>query len=88
MKPILTLAGAALLGGLLISADLQAQQRDLITLPGQRLRPAEYQARRTEKLQKAFLKKTARFLDYDEARAAASEQGKWICTYFSRTFQP
>ena len=88
MKPTLTLAGAALLGGLIISADLQAQQRDLITRPGQRLSQDEYKARRTEKLQKDFLKKADWILDYDEARAEAKKQGKWIFTYFSRTFQP
>ena len=88
MKPILSLAGAALFGGLIISADLQAQQREPITRPGQRLSQEEYQARRAAKLQKDFLKKADWFLDYDQARAEAQKQGKWIFTYFSRTFQP
>ncbi len=88
MKPILSLAGAALLGGLVINADLQAQQREPITRPGQRLSQEEYKNRRAEKLAKEFLKKADWYLDFDEARAEAKKQGKWIFTYFSRTFQP
>ena len=88
MKAILPLAGAALFGGLMINADLQAQQRDPITRPGQRLSQEEYKLRRAEKLAKDFLKKADWLLDYDEARAEAERQGKWIFTYFTRTFQP
>lgn len=88
MKPTLFLAGAALMGGLITDADLQAQQRDPITRAGQRLSQEEYKARRAEKLAKDFLKKADWHLDYDEARAEAQKQGKWIFTYFSRTFQP
>ena len=87
MKAILSLAGTALVAGLIIQGDLQAQ-RDPITRPGQRLSQEEYKQRRAEKLAKDFLKKADWFLDYDEARAEASKQGKWIFTYFSRTFEP
>ena len=79
---------ATALGALITYADLQAQTRDPITRPGQRLSQEEYKARRAEKLAKDFLKKADWHLDYDKARAAAKEQGKWIFTYFSRTFQP
>lgn len=88
MKPILSLAGVALLGGLSINADLQAQREAATTRPGQRLTQEEYEARRAEKLGKDFLKKADWYLDYDAARAAAAKEGKWIFTYFSRTFEP
>ena len=71
---------AALVVGWIASPDLLAQERPLSQ--------EEYRARRTEKLEKAFLQKADWFVDYDKARAAAKQQGKWIYTYFSRTFEP
>ena len=43
---------------------------------------------RQGKLEKLFLKNANWILDYDEARKVAQKEGKFLLTYFTRTYAP
>lgn len=45
-------------------------------------------AKRAEKLAKPVFQKAKWQLDYDQARAAAKQQGKWVLAYFTRSYAP
>jgi hypothetical protein len=70
-----TLSGALIAGISVLAAALPAQksQDDLI-------------AEREKKLAKPVFQKANWILDYDEARAEAKKQGKFLFTYFSRSY--
>lgn len=70
-----TLSGALIAGISVLAAALPAQksQDDLI-------------AERDKKLAKPVFQKANWILDYDEARAEAKKQGKFLFTYFSRSY--
>lgn len=63
-----------------ISVGLDAQRRQT--------RQDQLKERRAAKLKKPFLQNASWMLDYDEARAEAKKQKKWLLTYFTRTFAP
>ena len=48
----------------------------------------QLKAQREGKLEKSFLKNANWILDYDEARKVAQKKGKFLLTYFTRTFAP
>ncbi len=48
----------------------------------------QLKAQRAEKLEKSFLENANWILDYDEARKVAQKEGKFLLTYFTRTFSP
>ena len=70
-----TLSGALIAGISFLAAALPAQnsQDDLI-------------AERDKKLAKPVFQKANWIFDYDQARAEAKKQGKFLFTYFSRSY--
>lgn len=68
-----------LLPALLLAGTSAAQDSD---------RQARYVEQRATKLAKPFLKNAEWYLDYHEARAAAKQQGKFLLTYFTRSYSP
>lgn len=70
-----TLSGALIAGISFLAAALPAQnsQDDLI-------------AEREKKLAKPVFQKANWIFDYDQARAEAKKQGKFLFTYFSRSY--
>jgi hypothetical protein len=71
---------AALAAVLLVGTPV-AQERDQQE-PDQR----KLEQKRVEKLAKPVFKKAAWHFDYDAARAAAKEQGKFLLAYFTRSY--
>ena len=51
-------------------------------------REARLVEQRAAKLRKPFLENASWHLDYDQARAAAKKGGKFLLTYFTRSYAP
>ena len=71
-----TWAGAVIVGALALTPALPAQTKSQDELVWER----------EKKLAKPVFQKANWILDYDEARAEAKKQGKFLFTYFSRSY--
>lgn len=57
-------------------------------LPAQEKTQEELKAQRAEKLAKEVFDRAPWIRDYDRARAAAKQQGRFLLVYFTRSFAP
>jgi hypothetical protein len=68
----------------LLGASAAVALQDGLAAQGQ----DQLKAQRAAKLKKPFLVSGIWNLDYDEARAEAKKQHKWMLTYFTRSYSP
>ena len=86
-KPIL-IAATCLLGTPAVAQDPPAT---LLVAPQQRQEktPEQLVEQRAEKLAKPVFHEADWIInDYDKAKAVAKKEGKWILTYFTRSYSP